>query len=67
MRKIKTVLLFTVLLLGVAFLVSCDNTVKADSTYVTIDINPSIELIVSPKDKVVSVGALMKMLRYYYY
>jgi len=39
-------------------IVGCTNSVSADETYVTIDINPSIELVVSPREKVIYANPL---------
>jgi hypothetical protein len=59
MKKIKFVLSFIVLFAVVATIMGCESTLQAEeATYVTIDINPSVELIVSPNDKVIEANAL---------
>jgi gas vesicle protein len=58
MKKSKfLVSLFTVLTL-VIVMVACSGEVSASETYVTVDINPSIELVVNRQDEVVYVNAL---------
>lgn len=58
MRKLKIFSLLFVLL-GIATLSACAMDVGAqEDTYVTLDINPSIELVVSPREKVIYAGAL---------
>ncbi len=46
------------MLFAVVAIVGCSNSVSANDTYVTLDINPSIELIVSPREKVIYANAL---------
>ncbi|BCR36423.1 anti-sigma-I factor RsgI family protein [Mariniplasma anaerobium] len=59
MKKIKFVLSFIVLFAVVATIMGCEATLEAaETTYVTIDINPSVELIVSSNDKVIEANAL---------
>jgi hypothetical protein len=59
MKTLKWILSFTVILGAVFVLASCAQTVSAqDDTYVTIDINPSVELIVNKREVVVYVNAL---------
>lgn len=59
MKKIKFVLSFIVLFAVVATVMGCESTLEAAETaYVTIDINPSVELIVSASDKVIEANAL---------
>lgn len=59
MKKIKFVLSFIVLFAVVATIMGCESTLEAaENTYVTIDINPSVELIVSASDKVIEANAL---------
>jgi hypothetical protein len=59
MKTLKWILSFTVILGAVFILASCAQSVSAqDDTYVTIDINPSVELIVNRREVVVYVNAL---------
>ncbi len=58
MKKVKFILSFAFMLFAVVAIVGCTNSVAADDTYVTLDINPSIELIVTPKEKVVYANPL---------
>lgn len=55
MKKVISFMFLLALLVGVA---SCTSVSAADDTYVTLDINPSVELIVTPRDKVIYVSAL---------
>ncbi|MFU8792847.1 MAG: hypothetical protein ACNA7K_02380 [Acholeplasmataceae bacterium] len=58
MRKLKIFSLLVVLL-GVITLSACALDANAqEDAYVTLDINPSIELVVSPREKVIYAGAL---------
>ena len=59
MKKLSYVLSFVFMLATVFVIVGCSASVSAaDDTYVTIDINPSIELIVSPREKVLYANPL---------
>ncbi|MDO9628317.1 MAG: hypothetical protein Q7I99_00330 [Acholeplasmataceae bacterium] len=58
MKKIKFVLSFAFIFLAVIAIVGCSNSVSANDTYVTLDINPSVELIVTPKERVVYANPL---------
>lgn len=59
MKKLNYVLSFVFILATVFVIVGCTGTVSAaDDTYVTIEINPSIELIVSPREKVLYANPL---------
>lgn len=59
MKKLSYVLSFVFILATVFVIVGCTGTVSAaDDTYVTIEINPSIELIVSPREKVLYANPL---------
>ncbi|MBN2299792.1 MAG: hypothetical protein JXC31_01265 [Acholeplasmataceae bacterium] len=60
MKKLTYVFSFILVLATVLVAVGCTEGVSAatDSTYVTIDINPSVELIVSPKEIVLYANAL---------
>jgi len=58
MKKIKFVLSFIALFAVVLTIIGCQATAQAEDSYVTLDINPSIELIVSPQDKVIYANPL---------
>ncbi|MCR3906701.1 MAG: hypothetical protein NUK62_06755 [Tenericutes bacterium] len=58
MKKIKYVFSFLFLFAGLLIVAGCANTVSAESAYVTLDINPSVELIVTPSEKVVYANPL---------
>ena len=58
MKKVKLVLSFAFILFAVIAIVGCTNSVSANDTYVTLDINPSVELIVTPKEKVIYANPL---------
>src|SRR5690606_19038348 len=58
MKAIKTVLSLVLLLGAVILLVSCNVSDATDETYMTVDINPSMEFIVTKSEKVVYVNAL---------
>ncbi|MCD4826802.1 MAG: hypothetical protein K8Q99_03380 [Acholeplasmataceae bacterium] len=59
MKNLKFVLSFVVLFAVVATMIGCETALQAEElSYVTIDINPSVELIVSPNDKVIEANAL---------
>lgn len=59
MKAVKYVLSFLFVLAVVGFVAGCQATsVSADDSYVTLDINPSIELIVTPKEKVIYANPL---------
>ncbi len=59
MKKLSYVLSFVFILATVFVIVGCTGSVSgADDTYVTIDINPSVELIVSPREKVLYANPL---------
>ncbi|WP_025725290.1 anti-sigma-I factor RsgI family protein [Acholeplasma granularum] len=55
MKKIFSFIFLTTILLGV---IACQNTTRALDSYITLDINPSIELIITPKNKVVYANPL---------
>lgn len=58
MKKSRILLsIFTVLTM-VVVMVACSSTVSASDTYVTIDINPSIELIINKNEEVIHANAL---------
>jgi len=56
--KLSKVLSILFVLTGLVTLFACSSTLMASDAYVTIDINPSIELVVSPKEKVIYANAL---------
>jgi len=59
MKALKYVLSFLFLIAAVGLVAGCQaTTVSADDSYVTLDINPSIELIVTPKEKVIYANPL---------
>ena len=61
MKKVKLVLGFLFVLTLVFAIAGCTDQaleVSADDTYVTLDINPSVELIVTPKEKVIYANPL---------
>ena len=59
MKTVKYVLSFLFVLAAVGLVAGCQATsVSADDSYVTLDINPSIELIVTPKEKVIYANPL---------
>jgi len=58
MKKVKLVLSFAFILFTAIAIVGCASSVSANDTYVTLDINPSVELIVTPKEKVIYVNPL---------
>ncbi len=58
MKKLRLALSFIVILAAMTLIVGCEAGVEASNSYVTIDINPSIELIVSPKNKVIAANPL---------
>lgn len=58
MKKINLILSFIVLLAAMTLLVGCQEAAEGSNSYVTLDINPSIELIVSPKNKVLYANPL---------
>lgn len=58
MKKLKLLFSFIVLFAVVGTIIGCESTLQAENSYVTIDINPSVELIVSPKDKIVYANPL---------
>lgn len=58
MKKFKPLLLVMALVAIVMTVVACSSTANAEESYVTIDINPSVELIVNEREKVVYVNAL---------
>ncbi|MBU1144015.1 MAG: hypothetical protein KKH92_10290 [Firmicutes bacterium] len=58
MKKVKFMLSFVFMLFAVVAIVGCASSVSANDTYVTLDINPSIELIVTPREKVVYANPL---------
>lgn len=61
MKALKYVLSFLFLIAAVGLVAGCQaTTVSADDSYVTLDINPSIELIVTPKEKVIYANPLNK-------
>jgi hypothetical protein len=58
MKKSKILVgLFTVITL-VVVMVACSGEISASDTYVTVDINPSVELVINKREKVVYVNAL---------
>jgi len=59
MKTMKWLFSFAVLFGAVVFLASCASAVDAkDDTYLTIDINPSVELLVNKREKVVLANPL---------
>ena len=56
--NIKRVLSITVVMIFFILLAACEQAVKEDVAYVTLDINPSVELIVSKDEIVLYTGAL---------
>ncbi len=58
MKKLSYALSFVFAFAAIFVIVGCTNSVSADEAYVTIDINPSIELIVSPREKVLYANPL---------
>ncbi len=58
MKKIKFIFTFIALFAAIGLIVGCQTTAQAEDSYVTLDINPSVELIVSPKDKVIFANPL---------
>ncbi|MDR4969380.1 MAG: hypothetical protein RG740_07155, partial [Acholeplasmataceae bacterium] len=58
MKKMKYAFSFLFLFAGLLIIAGCANTVSAENAYVTLDINPSVELIVTPKEKVVYANPL---------
>lgn len=59
MKSMKWIFSFVILLGAVVFLASCATSSNAqEDTYLTLDINPSIELIVTPREKVVYANPL---------
>ncbi len=58
MKKSKIILSFVAMFSLILAIVGCSGSVSAAEAYVTIDINPSIELIVNEKDIVVYANAL---------
>ncbi len=58
MKKIKSLLAIVAMFSIVLTVVACSNTANAEEAYVTIDINPSVELIVNGNDQVVYANAL---------
>lgn len=59
MKTMKWIFSFIFILGGLFILASCAQEVSAqDDTYVTVDINPSVELIVNPKEIVVYANPL---------
>lgn len=58
MKPIKTILSLVLLIGAVILLVSCNTSDISDETYMTVDINPSMEFIVTKSEKVVYVNAL---------
>ena len=58
MKKIKFILSFIAIFALVGIIVGCTTTAQAEDSYVTLDINPSVELIVSPRDKVIYANPL---------
>ncbi|QWB95739.1 hypothetical protein KHQ89_07350 [Mycoplasmatota bacterium] len=58
MKKSKLFIsLFTVFTL-VVVMVACSGSISASETYVTVDINPSVELVINQREKVIYVNAL---------
>jgi len=59
MKSMKWIFSFVILLSAVVFLASCATSSNAqEDTYLTLDINPSIELIITPREKVVYANPL---------
>jgi DNA repair exonuclease SbcCD ATPase subunit len=58
MKKMKYAFSFLFLFAGLLIIAGCANTVSAENAYVTLDINPSVELIVTPKEKVIYANPL---------
>lgn len=59
MKSMKWIFSFVILLGAVVFLASCATSSNAqEDTYLTLDINPSIELIITPREKVVYANPL---------
>lgn len=58
MKKFKFVLSFIAIFALVGIIVGCTTSAQAEDSYVTLDINPSVELIVSPRDKVIYANPL---------
>lgn len=58
MKKFKFVLSFIAIFALLGIIVGCTTTAQAEDSYVTLDINPSVELIVSPRDKVIYANPL---------
>ncbi len=58
MKKIKFLVTIIGLFAIVLTVVACQTTASAEEAYVTIDINPSVELIVNGREEVVYVNAL---------
>lgn len=58
MKKIKPLLAIVALFAITLTFVACTTTAHAEESYVTIDINPSVELIVNGREEVVYVNAL---------
>ncbi|NLG81573.1 MAG: hypothetical protein GX490_03485 [Bacilli bacterium] len=61
MKQFKVIFLGLLILLGIGILTGCETLVKAESfsnAYITIDINPSIEIITDEEGLVVQVNAL---------
>lgn len=56
--NVSKLLSFSLILAGLLALFACGPSLNASDAYVTIDINPSIELVVSPRNKVVYANAL---------
>ncbi|PKK96462.1 MAG: hypothetical protein CVV58_06220 [Tenericutes bacterium HGW-Tenericutes-3] len=58
MKKLSYVFSFVLLFAVIVTIAGCSSTVSASEAYVTIDINPSIELVVSPREKVLYANPL---------
>ena len=58
MKKFKPLLTVMALVAIVMTVVACTSSAYAEESYVTIDINPSVELIVNARERVVYVNAL---------
>lgn len=58
MRKNKIILSLFALILTIVILVGCNLSNKTDESYVTLDINPSVEMVLNNKNKVEYVNAL---------
>ncbi len=58
MKSFKIVLTLMVLFSAIVALVACTDEVSAHDAYVTLDINPSIELVVTPREKVIYANPL---------